>query len=218
LKGRIISVGDGQSTSFWEGPWSGVVTLKEKFHELFDICTDQDKNVAYMAARGWRMNFRRWLDKRAQNQSRQPTHMLSACPISTGKDTVRWAWEKSELFSVKSMYEHLFSGETNKPNKGIWKSKVPLKIKIFLWLIQHNAILTKDNLTARNWVWDKRCYFCNENENIEHLFFGCSATRYIWSLISFTIQAPCRPASFSQFWEWAARYMPCNKKIHMAGL
>jgi hypothetical protein len=59
LKGRIISVGDGQSTSFWEDPWCGAVTLKDKFNELFDICTEQDKNVAYMAARGWRMNFRR---------------------------------------------------------------------------------------------------------------------------------------------------------------
>jgi hypothetical protein len=79
-----------------------------------------------MATRGWRMNFLRWLDERAQNQSRQLRDMLSACLISTGKGTVRWAWEKSWLFSVKSMYEHLFSGETNKPNKGIWKSKVPL--------------------------------------------------------------------------------------------
>jgi hypothetical protein len=63
---------------------------------------------------------------------------------------------KSGFFSVKSMYNHLFSGginlfsdEINDQNMKIWKSKVPLKVKIFLWLIQQNAILTKDNLTAR---------------------------------------------------------------------
>jgi hypothetical protein len=42
--------------------------------------------------------------------------------------------------------------------------------------------------------------------------------RYIWSLIFYTIKATCRPASFSQFWEWVLRYMPANNKIHVAGL
>jgi hypothetical protein len=121
-------------------------------------------------------------------------------------------------FSTKSMYEHLFSGETDNLNKKLWKSKIPLKTKIFLWLIQENAILTKDNLMKRNWVGDKRCYFCSEEENIEHLFFDSSISRFIWSLISFTIKAPCRPASFYRFWEWVAQYMPANNKIHFAGL
>jgi hypothetical protein len=60
----------------------------------------------------------------------------------TSKDLVKWTWEKTENFSVKSMYDHLCSGDVNEPNKKIWKSKIPLKIKIFMWLIQQNAILT----------------------------------------------------------------------------
>lgn len=119
---------------------------------------------------------------------------------------------------MKTIYEHLFSGETDNPNKKLWKSKIPLKIKIFLWLIRQNAILTKDNPIKRNWVGDKRCYFCNEDENIEHLFFRCLVSKYIWSLISFTIKTPCWSSSFSQFWEWVAKYMPFNNKIHFVGL
>jgi hypothetical protein len=37
------------------------------------------------------------------------------------------------------------------------------------------------------------------------------SSRYIWSLISFTIRASCRPYSFSQL-DWVERYMPENKK------
>lgn len=41
--------------------------------------------------------------------------------------------------------------------------------------------------------------------------------RYCWSLVSIVIGADCRP-SFSQFWVWAAKYMPYHKKIFMVGL
>jgi hypothetical protein len=218
LRGRVIVVGNGQNTNFWEDPWCGSIALKDKFKDLFEICLEQDVSVAYMAERGWRLQFRRWLDERAQNQLRHLRDLLLVCPLSNEKDIAKWSWEKSGAFSVKSMYNHLFSGDPDDPNTKLWKAKIPLKIKIFLWLIQQNAILTKDNLSKRNWTGDLRCYFCNENENIEHLFFSCSVARYIWSLISYTVKATCRPASFSQFWEWVLRYMPANNKIHVAGL
>jgi hypothetical protein len=52
LKGRIIVVGNCQNTNFWEDPWCGVIALKDKFKELFEICLEQDVSVAYMAAGG----------------------------------------------------------------------------------------------------------------------------------------------------------------------
>jgi hypothetical protein len=55
------------------------------------------------------------------------------------------------IFSVKSMYKHLFSLEMNNPNKKLWEAKIPKKVKIFMWLICENAILTKDNLSSKNW-------------------------------------------------------------------
>jgi hypothetical protein len=40
--------------------------------------------------------------------------------------------------------------EDNGPNfKHIWKSKIPEKIKIFMWLVTQKAILTKDNMIKR---------------------------------------------------------------------
>ena len=39
----------------------------------------------------------------------------------------------------------------NPHNKKIWKANIPLKIKIWMWLIDNDAILTKDNVIKRNW-------------------------------------------------------------------
>jgi hypothetical protein len=36
-----------------------------------------------------------------------------------------------------------------KENKHIWKSKIHLKVKIFMWLTLHNAILTKKQLDEK---------------------------------------------------------------------
>jgi hypothetical protein len=57
---------------------------------------------------------------------------------------------KTENFSVKSMYKHLFSLETNNPNKNSWGDKISLKVMIFMWLIHENVVLTKDNLSRKN--------------------------------------------------------------------
>jgi len=51
--------------------------------------------------------------------------------------------ENTGIFSVKSTYAHLCMNELGAQCNLIWKSKLPLKIKIWLWLIEHNAILTK---------------------------------------------------------------------------
>jgi hypothetical protein len=118
------------------GGWCGEVSLKDKFTNLFEICIEQNKSVVEMASRGWRMNFRRWLHERAQNQLRHMRDILATCVVSNERDRAIWVWEKSRKFSVKSMYNHLFSWEVNSPNKKLWKAKIPLKINIFMWLFK----------------------------------------------------------------------------------
>lgn len=35
--------------------------------------------------------------------------------------------------------------------KSLWKIKVPLKIKVLMWYLNHGVILTKHNLAKRGW-------------------------------------------------------------------
>ena len=73
--------------------------------------------------------------------------------------------------------------ETPFVNKFLWKLKIPLKIKIFLWYLQQGVILTKDNLAKRNWFGSKKCCFCDLNETIQHLFFDCQHAKIIWRVV-----------------------------------
>jgi hypothetical protein len=63
---------------------------------------------------------------------------------------------------------------------------VPLKIRVFLWLLYREAILTNDNLIKRNWYENSMCCFCNNLETIQHLFFDCVLAKFLWGVIQLT--------------------------------
>jgi hypothetical protein len=66
----------------------------------------------------------------------------------------------------------------------LWFVRVPLKIKIFMWLTTHGSILTKDILLHRGWKGkDASCIFCDCNETIDHLFFGCAVARVVFLVL-----------------------------------
>jgi hypothetical protein len=76
-----------------------------------------------------------------------------------------------EHMSQQSIYSPFNVALPNEPqphftHKIIWGLKVPLKIKIFLWYLQHRVILTKDNLAKHNRKDSQKCCFynCNESE------------------------------------------------------
>jgi hypothetical protein len=215
LKGRDMKIGNGRDTDFRRDSWCDSIPLKERFRELFDLCNEQKGSVADVAGRRWRLTFRRWLDEPAQNQLRQLRAILTTCALG---DEKYMEVGESKNFSVKTMYAQLCRTNAEIHNKRIWKAKIPLKVKVFIWLLQQNAILTKDNLVKRNWHGDKSCRFCNLDENINHLFFDCSLAKYVWSLVAMVIGADCRPSSLDQFWMWCGRYMPRNGNLHMVGL
>jgi hypothetical protein len=56
---------------------------------------------------------------------------------------------------------------------------MPEKIKIFMWLLEQKAILTKDNMIKRNWQGDPGCYFCGAPKNCDHLIFSCPIAKVV---------------------------------------
>jgi hypothetical protein len=48
--------------------------------------------------------------------------------------------------TVWSMYQYLLNQDAPFINKFIWKLKILLKIKEFVWYLQRGVILTKDDL------------------------------------------------------------------------
>jgi hypothetical protein len=83
-----------------------------------------------------------------------------------------WKCEKSRMFTVKSIYSHIVRNDLGPYMKHIWKSKIPPnKIKVFMWFLESNVLLTKDNnLIRKNWNGDASCCFCEHVESVDHPF------------------------------------------------
>jgi hypothetical protein len=84
------------------------------------------------------------------------------------------------------MYLDMLDDDTKYLKKYIWKMKVPLKIKVFMWFFHRKVIFTKNNLLKRNWNGNESCCFCDSKESIQHLFFECPLAKIIWRIIYMT--------------------------------
>lgn len=84
----------------------------------------------------------------------------------------------------------------------VWNLRFPPKIHIFLWLLSHNKLMTRDNLRKRHIIKPRDCVFCLENESICHLFFECVVARNIWSFVKdqFGITVGDDFESIAKFW------------------
>jgi hypothetical protein len=113
--------------------------------------------VADAAAMNWNFSFRRWMTPDISVQIHELTQIMAQTVLTDEHDKPVWKWTKGGKFSVKSVYNHLCGNGLDKSFKHLWKSKIPLKIKIWLWVIWHNAISIKDNLLRRNWQGSAIC-------------------------------------------------------------
>ena len=79
--------------------------------------------------------------------------------------------EGSRKFSNKSLYKLITnSGETDMRMKQVWEQKLPLKIKIFLWVLWHDRVQTGEQLKRRKGKGEK-CKYCDALETRNYLFF-----------------------------------------------
>jgi predicted DNA-binding transcriptional regulator len=75
-----------------------------------------------------------------------------------------------------SQYKFLnFRGVKLSKRDIIWDVHLPLKVKLFFWLVLYDRILIKLNLQVRGWRGSILCKCCGSHtEIIFHMFFYCS--------------------------------------------
>jgi len=144
-------------------------------------------------------------------------HRVANIQLGDNKDIGIWQLHKSGQFSVRSMYSALLDVRVLPINKSVWKLKIPLKVKIFIWLLHRGVILTKDNLAKRNWNGSKQCCFCMNDETIAHLFFGCLMARLLWRIIFITFGLTKLNNIVHLFGSWMQGFM-WGKKIMFTSL
>jgi hypothetical protein len=121
--------------------------------------------------------------------------------------------EGKKSFTTKSVYNHLTSDEKGNNYKHIWKSRIPYKIKIFTWLMENNAILTKDNMIKRKWTGDSTCMFCNQVESLEHLFFQCTVAKCVWGTVGVYLGTGSIPGDINRYKRWIKESLPGGKSV-----
>ncbi len=165
---------------FWEDKWLGNLALKDKYPSLYAIVRRRSSSIAtVMGSVPLNVAFRRALVGQNLDCWHELCSSIVHIQLNDSSDTFRWNFHQNGLFSVRSMYLALINNGYIDRNKCIWKLKMPLKIKIFMWYLLKGVVLTKDNLARRNWNGSLRCSFCLKNESIQHLFFDCHFAKFL---------------------------------------
>lgn len=213
-------IGDGKNTRFWEDWWVGDKPLKFSYPRLYLLSFDHNISVANAVAKGWeRFSFRRTLLGESLELWNSLKARCEEIQMHGGRDRVKWMLTADRQFTVKSLYDHLIKNDCGYPHKFLWKTKVPTKIKVFLWLMTRKSILTKDNLVRRGWMGNKSCVFCGQDKTIDHLFFTCSAARLVWTLLKCAFNLSATPDSLNGcFGNWIKSFSRIDKKLMLVGI
>ncbi|KAK3217989.1 hypothetical protein Dsin_011959 [Dipteronia sinensis] len=112
-------------------------------------------------------------------------------------DSIMWHYEKLGSFSVSSGYKFDCNEGSNPGSsalsgdvswwKFLWRMKIPLKVKIFVWRACENWIPTRTNLLLRKVPSDSICPCCDQKaETTMHALWCCPLLRPIREVCGFT--------------------------------
>ena len=121
---------------------------------------------------------------------------IKAIPIRSvaQEDIIIWPKNRDGSYTIKTGYQILceeqsrdhasssFPDVTKGLWKGIWKLRVPGKIKHFLWRACSDYFPTKHNLWKRRIVPNEVCEICNSHpETVLHSLWNCEASSAVWN-------------------------------------
>lgn len=114
-----------------------------------------------------------------------------------------WRWERNKIFIVRSTYSRLIDGGSRLVHyKLIWKNKCPLKVTIFLWLVNKGCHSYIGQLTKnRDGVGLSYCVLCkSNNENIAHLLMNCPNFSLVWNKCASLLRLHIDMAESTSIW------------------
>jgi ribonuclease HI len=109
------------------------------------------------------------------------------------EDRLIWKVEKNGHYSVKSAYRLCVNVLTDSSHlrrdgfwQGIWRLKVPPKIKNMMWRMCRNVIPTRRRLQDKGVQCPLTCVVCNgPEEDLDHICFTCPFSVQVWQRIGF---------------------------------
>jgi hypothetical protein len=172
-----------KANPFLEDKWLGNYSFQHQYPSLYNIVRRKSDTVAsVLCIIPLNISFRRYLTGNILLLWNNLAQRIVLTQLRDAEDVFEWNLRQSDQFYVHSMYLALINNGFVDMNKRMWKVRIPLKIKIFMWYIYKGVVLTKDNLAKHNWTCYKQCRFCCKDETIQYLFFNCCYARFMWGL------------------------------------
>lgn len=167
-------------------PENCIVPLKIAYESIYKMVRDPMCMVAdCWDMDSWYMDFKRTLNSREYDlwlnlvESIQDKEPRDGVP-----DSVLWRLNKNNQYSTKSLYRFLTDrGSSSRIVHHVWKSKLPLKIKFFLWQVFNNRLQVAQNLIRKGWHDEATCCLCGCEESGDHLFFDCHLAKFVWCML-----------------------------------
>jgi len=128
------------------------------------------------------------------------------------------ALEKSTGYTTKSLYNCLtHGGVRDKVHDILWKCKIPIKVKVFLWQAIHNKLQTVVALVRRKWRGSPLCCVYNKLETVNHILFECVFAQFIWCCVRDVFNLQGFPLSIQDLIsQWMPRRLGVTKKLCFA--
>ncbi|KAK1286247.1 hypothetical protein QJS10_CPB20g00693 [Acorus calamus] len=197
----VWAVEDGHTTKFWEDIWSGSAPLQAWIPLVFQVATRKEGVVA-----------RFWEATDTGNEDRM-SYCVPYRELRFGRET-QTAPDKG--FTVSMAYdwwsrEQFTHGVTQEKAATVWKMRISLKIKGFLWLVLQERLLTKAYRAHWRPNDPDKCELCLvEREITEHLLSTCSMSRQIWQrlYVEAGLQGPI--SNIEELWQAGIRLQRAN--------
>lgn len=89
---------------------------------------------------------------------------IMAPASDSGQDSIAWLHNSSGIFSVWIAYNCYKLKSTNNQRKifaKIWKLEAPQRIRMFMWLVINNSLLTNHARMRKGMAHSNLCAICN---------------------------------------------------------
>jgi mannosylglycoprotein endo-beta-mannosidase len=178
---RYWSIGDGSRVKFWSDKW---IDGNTRFSELEINIPEASRHwmVKDVVLPNGEWNFN-MIRNMVPNFVIQKMHAIVPPHENQGEDVQLWPGTSMGEFTVAVAYQALTGATTNENDMNwtkIWKIDSIERIKVFVWQLVHDRLLTKARL-AKWQIGNALCHYCTQfEETTMHVVRDCTAAVNIW--------------------------------------
>ena len=195
-RGHVWRVGNGACINIWTDPWIQASPNRGVLSSRGDSEFTKVEGLIDFETRSWN-------EMRIRNSFNDvDVGRILQIPINTQgfDDFIAWGYTTDGRYTVRSGYylewKHKFGPNAaqlaslgasvhNPVWKGLWKLKIPSKVKIFAWRALHSILPLNGILAIRHIPVSGACTTCHQAaEDVLHLLFTCPAAQEIWRLLN----------------------------------